>query len=519
MPRIVRLAALALLLCIPSGLRAEWREAASSHFLVYSEGSEDDVRAFATKLERFDQAMRIRLNLRQEDVGPANRVVVYVVDDVGDVRRLGRFGAKADVAGFYTPRAGGSVAVTPRRSDGRGPFGLDPGRILLHEYSHHIMFENAAMAFPAWFREGFAEFYSTALFEKDGSIRFGAAANHRAFGLIGMNPLPIEILFDPTQRKLSPVEWEATIYGRGWLLTHYLMFAASRKGQLATYLNALNGGKGSLEAARTAFGDLKLLDKELKAYLMQKRIPAQTLSGDALKIEPVRVRTLRPGESAIMRLRMRSHVGVRRDDAVQVAAEMRAAAKPYPNDPAVQAALAEAEFDVHQLDAAEAAADRAIAADPKNSNALLYKARVRLERAAASASDSAAPWKEARRHIAAANRADPDDPRPLILFYESFGRERAKPTRNAVEGLLHAFALAPSDRRLRLIAAHQYLLDGKAAEARAALAPLAYDPHGGAAAERVAAMIAKLDSEGTEAALKAGAELERPAAPPPPKKD
>jgi hypothetical protein len=72
-----------------------------------------------------------------------------------------------------------------------------------------------------------------------------------------------------------------------------------------------------------------------------------------------------------------------------------------------------------------------------------------------------------------------------------------------VEGLLQAFELAPQDKSLRLRAARQLLVDGKAADARAALVPIAYDPHGGAFGQAVAAVIAKLDSSGAKAALEA----------------
>jgi len=337
MKRLFRLAVLILgLSLLPEPALAEWREASSKHFLVYSEGSAQSVQEFATKLEKFDKAMRVRLGLPDEDLGPANRVTVFVVDDRQAVQRLGR-ARGSNVAGFYAGRASGSIAVIPR-SHGAGRINdLAPATILLHEYSHHVMLQNAGIAFPAWFREGFAEFNSTATFEKDGSIGFGAAANHRAWSLIGMNPLPIEILFDPTQRKLSALEWEATIYGRGWLLTHYLMFEKSRVGQLAAYVTALNNGKGSLEAARSAFGDLQALDRELKNYLDKRRIPYFRVRSDLLATGPVALRTLRPGEAAIMELRMRSRLGVTKEEAPRLAREMRKAAAPWPNDSAVQA--------------------------------------------------------------------------------------------------------------------------------------------------------------------------------------
>ncbi|MGZ8298394.1 MAG: hypothetical protein ACXWU4_14710, partial [Allosphingosinicella sp.] len=496
MNRLHRLAALILgLSLLPEPALAEWREASSKHFLVYSEGSAQSLQEFATKLETFDKAMRVRLGLPDEDLGPANRVTVFVVDDRQAVQRLGR-ARGSNVAGFYAGRASGSIAVIPRSHGAGGMNDLSPATILLHEYSHHVMLHNAGVAFPAWFREGFAEFNSTATFEKDGSIGFGAAANHRAWSLIGMNPLPIEILFDPTQRKLNALEWEATIYGRGWLLTHYLMFEKSRVGQLSAYVTALNDGKGSLEAARTAFGDLKALDRQLKIYLDRRRIPYYRVRPDLLATGPVALRTLRPGEAAIMELRMRSRLGVTKEEAPRIAREMRKAAAPWPNDSAVQAALAEAEFDSGDLAAAEAAAARAIAADPKNVDALIYRARVAMARAEASKPADPAAWKAVRGLIARANRADPNDPDPLILYYRSFRAQGIAPTPLAVEGLLQAFALAPQDGGLRINAARQLLVDGRAAEARLALAPIAYDPHGGTFGQAVAAIIVKLDQGG-----------------------
>lgn len=498
MNRLIRLAWLATLLFAPAGANAEWREASSRHFLVYSEGSEQSLRDFATKLEKFDKAMRARLGLEDVDLGRANRVTVYVVDDQAAVERLAR---RSNVAGFYAGRAGGSIAVIPRTNGGGGLNDLAPATILLHEYSHHLMLHNAAIAYPAWFREGFAEFNSTARFEKDGSIGFGASANHRAWGLVGMSPLPIELLFDPTRRKLTREEWEATIYGRGWLLTHYLMFEPKRVGQLGKYIDALNRGKGSLEAAQAAFGDLKTLDRELKNYVDQRRIPYMRVRPELLAIGPIALRTLGRGEASIMDLRIRSRVGVTKDDAGRVALAMRKAGAPFPGDAAVQAALAEAEFDAGNLDEAQAAADRAIAADPKTIDGFLYKARVAMARAKGGSGDKATLWKEARRLILQANRVDPDDPEPLILFYRTFVDQGAAPTRNAVEGLLQAFELAPQDGRLRINVARQQLVDGKAAEARAALASIAYDPHGGALGQAVTAVIAKLDESGTKAAL------------------
>jgi predicted Zn-dependent protease len=110
-------------------------------------------------------------------------------------------------------------------------------------------------------------------------------------------------------------------------------------------------------------------------------------------------------------------------------------------------------------------------------------------------------WKEARKWIVAANKLEPDDPEPLVLYYTSFMEQGQKPSAAAVMGLQRALELAPQDRSLRMTVARQHLIDGKAAEARAALAPLAFDPHAGGMGKFVGTIIQAIDSGGAKAAL------------------
>jgi tetratricopeptide (TPR) repeat protein len=492
---------MALALLAPAAAHAEWHEASSTHFRVFAEGKPETVRDFATRLERFDKAMRYLNGTADEDLGPANRVTVYVLPNVGAIQKLARGGG--DVAGFYIPRAGGSVAFTPRRAGGGSRWDLDAETILLHEYAHHFMLENYATAvFPGWFIEGFAEFNATARFNPDGSVDLGTLALHRAYELALTEAMPVEMLFGSEEGRKASTPGTAMIYGWGWLLTHYLTFEQSRRGQLTAYLNALRSGKTGLEAARAAFGDLRTLDRDLKAYRKRGRFNYHTVPAMALPIGPVTLRPLRPGEAAIMQLRIRSDRGVSLEQAKDLVADMRRAAAPYPDDPAVQAALAEAEYDANNYDAAEAAADRAIAADPANVDALTYRGRVAMARAAGSKDKvEAVVWNEVRRRMLAANKADPNDPAPFILFYDSFRAQGIAPTANAVKGLQRAFELAPQDRMLRMRMARQYLVDGKGAEARAILVPLAFDPHGGAMSEAIQAIVTRIDGDGAAAAL------------------
>jgi hypothetical protein len=176
--------ALILTLLLPTAASATWREASTPHFVIYSEESAESLRAFATRLERFDGAMRLMRGMGDPPIGPSNRLTIYVVPNVGSVQRIaGRHAA--NVAGFYVPRASGTIAVVPRSAGESGVFDMNAQTVLLHEYSHHFMMsEHATAAYPAWYIEGFAEFNATTEFNKDGSIGFGLPALHRAYGLV-----------------------------------------------------------------------------------------------------------------------------------------------------------------------------------------------------------------------------------------------------------------------------------------------------------------------------------------------
>jgi tetratricopeptide (TPR) repeat protein len=296
------------------------------------------------------------------------------------------------------------------------------------------------------------------------------------------------------------------LYGRGWLLTHYLTFEKSRAGQLTAYLEAISAGKSSLEAARAAFGDLHKLDGELDSYLQRDtllyaRLPVPELAAGAITVRP-----LTAGEAAMMPVRLQSKRGVDKALAQRVVVEARQLAAPYANDPGARIALAEAEFDAGNDDGAEAAADRALAAAPNDRVALEYKGRARMRRLRLAHASDPQAWQEARSWFIKANHLEPDDGMALELFYQSFLNQGIAPTKSAVAGLEVALSAVPQDGSLRFMLAQQYLHDGRTKEARRLLTTLAYDPHRPAdnPAAQLIALIDKNDGAAIAAALQKG---------------
>lgn len=478
---------------------ADWMVASTDHFVVYGETSERNLRRFAEQLERFDGAMSIVTDTPRTKPTRSARVTVYVTGSESELRRLYAQGGQdaRNIGGFYIPRLEGSVAFVPRLLAARnGDSELDFSTIvLLHEYAHHFTFANGRFTPPRWFGEGAAEFFASAGFAADGSVTLGRPANHRAAELLDAPDVTVIDLVDPAhyEKRRGKDRGQDAYYGRAWLLYHFLTFEPARKGQLAAYIDALVAGRSSRDAAEAAFGDLTKLDKELDSYMTRRSLQTLTIKGSALPTGDIEIRTLRPGEAAIMPVVMRSKRGV---EAAKVAAdilsEARAIAARFPTDAVVLAALAEAERDAGNDDAAIAAADAALAIDPKNIDAHLQKGYSLFAKAERSRDEAA--MRTARRAFVALNKVENDHPVPLFYFYLSYARSGVPPTPNAVAALEQAVEIAPYAHEAVLALAHRRLVEGRYADARTVLQPVAFNPHGGRRSEMLREFLAKLEA-------------------------
>jgi tetratricopeptide (TPR) repeat protein len=506
----------ALVLSAPS--TAAWYRASSEHFVIYSDQSPERLKQFAENLEKFDGAVRSVRGMDDLPLSEGNRLTVYRLDTSDEVQRL--IGDDSgSVLGFYDGRVSGSVAfVGPGEQSNEHPVfaagshivrtapntSVGENIILLHEYAHHLMMQDLRVPYPQWLVEGFAEFMSTAQFEADESVRLGLPAIHRYEGLVGGDRLPIATMLSGDYDRINGEQFES-IYGRGWLLTHYLTFEPSRQGQLAAYLMALANGVPALDAAKQAFGDIGKLDRDLERYLHRGTLHFVKVPASAVSFAPVQVKELSAGGSEVMPLLIQSKNGVSANEAEALAAKVRAVEGRYPGDELVETALAEAELDAKHPDAAEKAAERALAANARDTDAMVLKGKAVAARAASvQGPDRAAMFSQARKIFISANSFDREDPEPLMEFYKAYAEEGVAPTANAIAALHYASDLAPQDLGLRMDSALAYVRDGDAAKARRELVPIAYNPHGRKFAKAAKEMMAKIDAGDMKAALASG---------------
>lgn len=461
-----------LVLAGTSPAHAEWRRARTDHFVLTIDDTEDGARSFATRLERFDAAMRLLYNVADTADRRARPIAIYALRDKVFYGTCYCGG----ILGYYRQRVEGSFifSLHDPDSDRRSKAGSWSSQtLLLHEYSHHFLFSNFPIAYPYWFSEGFAEFNANTSFEEDGSLIVGYPANYRAEALKGGSIAPNR-LFDP--ERYGFIGNIDLLYGRGWLLTHYLMLHPARAAQLSAYLDAMNRGKLGLDAARIAFGDLDKLDDELDAY-RKGQLAAPLRIPPPNQPVAVQLETLDAGETAMMPVHLELLHGAVRSSFLGVAIRAGKIAERFPDNAVVQARWADAEFYARRYDRADAAIDKALTLKPDLIPALLRKGSIAVARAMEAKSTDAAIWSAARSWFLKANKLNPNEVMPLYLYYTSFVSAKAKPTLNAVTALKRAAVLAPESTAVRLALARQTLLDGDARAARSLLQPVAFSPH------------------------------------------
>ncbi|MDR0780065.1 MAG: hypothetical protein LBF16_05145 [Pseudomonadales bacterium] len=436
---------------------AAWREASSEHFVIYADDSERDLRTFSEKMERYHQAMVTVFPSHLDAPSPSNRLVVYVLGNENQVRKLQRGDSGVGrLLGFYVPRAGNSAAFMPAIHNKATGEVSESERVLMQEYAHHIRRQNLNTRTPTWFNTGFAEYFASASFYRNGDVILGSPNNYRAedFTRADVRQIDIEELLDSATHASHQSNTRADNFAvRSWSLFHYLYSNQDGKAKMADYLNRLNRGETELDSARAAFGDLSALNRELTRYLARS-IQAWRIPNGRLSVAPIAIKELNSAEAASLAVRMQFASGIRASETERIADVLREArelATQYPDEPDVQAVLAEAEYTAGNDDATITAADKALAFNPNHMNALIQKGYA-LTRIATNTKDPAA-WAKMRSHFLAINKIEPDNPIALLYYYGSFVGQGELPTQNAISGLEWALQLAPYDASLRLTAA------------------------------------------------------------------
>jgi hypothetical protein len=499
-PRLAALVLVGSLLSVSQALAGPWYKAETDRFIVYGETFEGKVRAYASRLQTYDAVLR----LFHPDVAkrvPSTKLNVVMIESQSELEQIWP-GVPGNVLGFYNPNNEGlyAVVLTTQR--------MGEDDVLFHEYAHHFMRDYFPSAYPAWFVEGFAEYFGMTTIEKS-SVSVGGENNSRAGDLLRDTWIPLSDLFGKSAWQISAAK-RSNYYALSWLMTHYMRSDAARGKQLFAIVQGIANGQDPVTTVERETGmTLEQLTKTLKAY---NRFRVATINGEFARDSDIVV-TKMPDSTddfmyAEMRLKLRSSAGDKDDAFVNL---IRNRAKKWPGDPTAEIALARTEFVMGDIAAGEAIVNRRLQANPNDKETVLlagmgqYFAGLRAEKDKKDA-EKDARFRAARPILMNAYRLDDQDFRPLYAYVETRTVEPNFPNDRDVDASAGARDLAPAvhdiSHRLGLMLIKQGRLD----DAKIVWAPLINNPHGGAQVVFYKSMLDGKTEKEAEAAAKAAAE-------------
>lgn len=396
------LLALVLITLTPASAFAEWKRAESTHFVVYSDGSERSLREYTLKLERFDALLTLRFGS-----GPTNEVrklPVYLVAD-GRALRVAVPGLPAGIGGYYSSSEHDVFAVLVRG---------ESDDLLLHEYSHHVMARSGDARYPGWLREGFAEYFATATVTGGGQASFGLPDPGRQHALQQNGWLPMDVVLRTDgSLGIDSKTGRSMYYAQSWALTHWLLADASRVRSLAAYVRTVNGGRDPVEAWQATFNMTPdQLTAQLRTYVRGRLSYAKV---DVPPVNPViTVSTLSPAADVVLLPMINARSWNPAEiDGPALLNTLRTAAARFPDDPLALVALGRAEKRWGDPVAAETALTRALERQGDNVEGLILMADLATERGVAAADEAERTRQQdlARDFLRRALEADPTDGR------------------------------------------------------------------------------------------------------------
>lgn len=470
---------------------AGWLRAESQRFIVYSDGSERNLRDFVQKLESYDRLLRYQSGLNPEAV-PDRKLPIYLVRNRSGLARVWP-GISDGIGGFYYPTGEDifAIALNERSRDG------DPDRmvgetILLHEYAHHFMLGNFGRLYPAWFIEGFADYYGNTDIES-AMTYIGKHSNNRMSWLRAGTWLEMDEFLSQPRWKQNKFRG-GTYYPIAWLLTHWFMSDDGRKAQLVEYLRLYGEGVESIEAMRQATG---LTPQQLEAQLRPYSRGALNYTGLPIRWPTAEMTVTQMPESAddLLLLNLRLTRPLTEDQARDTVAQIRRLAAKYPDDSLAQLTLGHAEAHFGDRAAGEAVLNRLLEREPENVGALQFLATIRMAQAAEEGADKAALMGQARAFLSRAYRIDDANYTTFLLLARTREGAPGYPNENDIATWELAQQLAPQLPEARLGLASALISVDQKDRAIDLLQPLANNPHDRANARAARVLIARARGE------------------------
>ena len=470
-----------MLLCLAwlSGpAQAGWKVAETANFRLYSQAPEADLVQQAALLEDFRALLVLATgHVPNRDLP---RLDVFIVRDLADAMPWRDVSKSA--AGFYRANAGRISAFALERSRVRQG-DVTSQHVLLHEYAHHFMLAANGPAYPAWYVEGFAEYFSTAEFTPE-QIMIGKFSTNRALWLSNADWQPLDtILSGEANARNAPM-----FYAQSWLLTHYLFRVPDMRDRLIAYLTDYARGANPVDAFREhVHPDLRSFNSRMQRY-KNGRSSYSIVERSVATAASVTVRALPPSSDLfLLRLAALEH-GVSEKSADVALADIRSVANDR-SDPLAMRTLALAELELGDPAVAAALLDSLLEKTPDDPDLLRWRAQAMRPMGRDASPETLS---EARRLLVRAFRSDPRDWRTMHAYVRLHSPSTRPLPADVLDVLLRTHELAPQVSEVVLDTAVALAHANRMAEAEKTLQPLAYSPHSGKASALAARLLERV---------------------------
>jgi hypothetical protein len=498
--------------------KSDWRRAETAHVIVFSDGSEADLRRVTTNLERLYQLMS-RIYRRGAQVDETVKLQVTLFGDKDFSARLGLqnvHGVEGPYAGsfaeqrYYDPREDGDVLAIARKAqlldlntkraedldcadmlaEGaqqcngaeiyRPPLTRQWEAVLYSAFAQHFLRTYTHDVFPRWYVDGVGAIFSTLNVRDDGSVDYAVAPNQYRVFFRAYKPIDVAEVVTGRYLDVPDTQWNPY---QAWLIAHYFLFSnlkAERSRQFREYLTAIGRGTPMAEAAQV-FGDLRKLRSDLTAYRTSALAYARTAKPAAREEAPL-ISRLSPTSAAMIeaRLQMGARLApfpVEHAGAEPWLAQLRSRVAALPYEPDAMLVQAEAECRAGHADTCLELSERVLEKTPDDVRALTWKGVALTGQAVSGPAPArAATLATARTTLARAIQLDGEAPLPLIAYFQSFTRAGERVPDGAMRGLALAIRAVPSAPAPRLYMAQELVRQNHADLARQVVYPLLYGP-------------------------------------------
>jgi tetratricopeptide (TPR) repeat protein len=292
-----------------------WVEVRSDHFTVLTDASEKDGRRIVDQFERM--RWMFQTLFPKTNVDPMNPIVVLAAKNGKSFESLepAVYLAKGQMklSGLFLNASDKNDVLLRLDAEFEHPYAS-----IYHEYTH-LQFKDDREWMPLWLNEGLAEFMQNTEF-RNKDVLLGEPSADDILYLRQNKTIPLPVLFkvDTNSPYYHEEQKGSVFYAESWALTHYLFVTDKTKGtdRVGDYMKLLMRREDPLVAAQKAFGDLKILQKELDRYIYAGNYGQFILSSAAAPIDEsgYKVRTLTQPEADAARAEVLAYVN-RTDEA------------------------------------------------------------------------------------------------------------------------------------------------------------------------------------------------------------